>query len=497
MAETTLTRYLKLRLAADLSADARYNLQRIDALGATFIADATANLQIRSVSDINIEPESPDIGGSGDGSGIITLGSLSNLATIIANSDQFYVRSSLSLLNGTSPDTYLSLIPEVENGNLDLTIGLDGSNKAITIPYSGALVTEDGVQVLTNKNVTGTFTGPLTGNVIGNLAGNVTGNVTGNVSGTAANITATSNNTLTTLSALSLPGSQVSGDIGGNATNVTGTVAVANGGTGAVTAESALVNLLPAYINSGTLKVKSDGSGLEWVVGAGQGTVTAVTASSPLSITGDANLTPNVTIAQASSSVSGYLSNTDWSTFNTVLTKEPAITASGNAAQFWNGNKTFAAVTKGDVGLGNVDNTSDVNKPISSATQTALNAKYDSSNPLAFVDASGAKAAAVINSTLGNETDQAASVAAMKWYVGSYSGGSYAANWTSGTSITLTHGLNTEDISINLYDISTREEIQVDSIVRGDGLGGSYTTKVTLTSSVVPTGSGWRVIVRK
>lgn len=40
-------------------------------------------------------------------------------------------------------------------------------------------------------------------------------------------------------------------------------------------------------------------------------------------------------------------------------------------------NSKTGAVTlaKGDVGLGNVDNTSDANKPISTATQTALNAK--------------------------------------------------------------------------------------------------------------------------
>lgn len=56
-----------------------------------------------------------------------------------------------------------------------------------------------------------------------------------NTTGTAANITATSNSTLTTLSALSLPGSQVSGNISGNAANVTGTVAIGNGGTGATT----------------------------------------------------------------------------------------------------------------------------------------------------------------------------------------------------------------------------------------------------------------------
>ncbi|NBV50060.1 hypothetical protein EBR78_02435 [bacterium] len=64
-----------------------------------------------------------------------------------------------------------------------------------------------------------------------------------NTTGTAANITATSNSTLTTLSALSLPGAQVAGNIAGNAANVTGTVAIANGGTGATDAATARTNL--------------------------------------------------------------------------------------------------------------------------------------------------------------------------------------------------------------------------------------------------------------
>jgi hypothetical protein len=66
-----------------------------------------------------------------------------------------------------------------------------------------------------------------------------------NTTGTAANITATSNSTLTTLSALSLPGSQVSGNISGNAANVTGTVAIANGGTGQTSATNAFDALSP------------------------------------------------------------------------------------------------------------------------------------------------------------------------------------------------------------------------------------------------------------
>jgi len=43
------------------------------------------------------------------------------------------------------------------------------------------------------------------------------------------------------------------------------------------------------------------------------------------------------------------------------------------------GKTGVVTLVKADVGLGNVDNTSDANKPVSSATQTALNAKADSS----------------------------------------------------------------------------------------------------------------------
>jgi hypothetical protein len=41
-------------------------------------------------------------------------------------------------------------------------------------------------------------------------------------------------------------------------------------------------------------------------------------------------------------------------------------------------------VTISQLGYGNINNTSDINKPISTATQVALNAKYDASNPSGF-----------------------------------------------------------------------------------------------------------------
>jgi hypothetical protein len=53
---------------------------------------------------------------------------------------------------------------------------------------------------------------------------------------------------------------------------------------------------------------------------------------------------------------------------------EPPITAT-TSADYYRGDKTFATLNKAAVGLGNVDNTSDANKPVSSATQSALDAK--------------------------------------------------------------------------------------------------------------------------
>jgi hypothetical protein len=54
--------------------------------------------------------------------------------------------------------------------------------------------------------------------------------------------------------------------------------------------------------------------------------------------------------------------------------KENTVTA-GTTAQYYRGDKSFQTLDKAAVSLGNVDNTSDANKPVSTATQTALNGK--------------------------------------------------------------------------------------------------------------------------
>lgn len=149
------------------------------------------------------------------------------------------------------------------------------SNTLSSIPNSATTATSSNiVDAIVSRDASGNFAaGTITASFSGNLTGNVTGNVsgtaanitattnntlttlsslslpgsqvTGNIAGTASNITATSNNTLTTLSSLSLPGSQITGNIPGNSSNVTGIIATANGGTG--------INSTAVFPSSGTV----------------------------------------------------------------------------------------------------------------------------------------------------------------------------------------------------------------------------------------------------
>ena len=81
--------------------------------------------------------------------------------------------------------------------------------------------------------------------------------------------------------------------------------------------------------------------------------------------------------------------NNDVLTYDSATSKwKNAVGGAGGAVSSVAGKTGTVTLVKGDVGLGNVDNTSDANKPVSNATQTALNAKATSST-LAPVATSG------------------------------------------------------------------------------------------------------------
>lgn len=95
-------------------------------------------------------------------------------------------------------------------------------------------------------------------------------------------------------------------------------------------------------------------------------------------------ITANTTVP-AWGSITGTLSNqTDLQ--SALDTKEPLI-ADGTTSDYWRGDKSWQVLDKTAVGLSNVDNTSDANKPISTATQTALDLKADKTGVIQLVGA--------------------------------------------------------------------------------------------------------------
>ncbi|MEI9945509.1 MAG: carbohydrate-binding protein [Chitinophagaceae bacterium] len=110
-------------------------------------------------------------------------------------------------------------------------------------------------------------------------------------------------------------------------TDITGVLTVAKGGTNATTKEDALASLLPAFVSGKYLKV--DGSTVIWADAptSGGGSSTYI-FNSPLS-----HSEGNVTITQATSGTPGYLSSTDWNTFNNKLSSQ-WITGANNTIYY-------------------------------------------------------------------------------------------------------------------------------------------------------------------
>jgi hypothetical protein len=180
---TTLTPNLKLRIDSKLTANAKYNLQQIDLLGATFLVDSTSTLKIRSQTDLVIEPNSADIGGSGL-NGSVFIGTANHkIAALNVYATELYLDGAFNLKDQASTSTgKLGLVYKSDlNGSLDntarvLNIDVDGASRNLVLggnlsllggnlilnvtgstnvilPQSGTLSTLDGAETLTNKSI--------------------------------------------------------------------------------------------------------------------------------------------------------------------------------------------------------------------------------------------------------------------------------------------------------------------------------------------------------
>lgn len=277
---TTLTRNLKLKVNSNLTAEAKYNLQRLDLLGGTFLTDSTDTLKIRSQTDILIEPESADIGGSGTG-GTVSFGSASHsLASIAFNADSVTFSGALGFDDqATGGDKQLFLKYKSDlSGSVDtvadrtLFFDLDGANRNFILGGSFSLTGGD-LTVLSPGGSTVTL--PSTG-TLSTLAGNES--FTNKTIDAAQNtITNLSNASISASAGISYSKLDLAGSIQNS--DLVGPVSIAKGGTGATTATAALTALLPSQTGNSGKVLQTNGTTASWqTVSGGGGSVSVETA---------------------------------------------------------------------------------------------------------------------------------------------------------------------------------------------------------------------------
>lgn len=184
MASFTLTNNLKLRLDSNLTANAKYNLQRIDSLAGITSIDQEDDVNIRSVANIQLRPEDASVGGSGVG-GQVILGESSQplelltiyttesiLGNTFSSNDQatggtkrliFQYKSDLNGSTDGGANRTLSFDLDgadrslIIGGNLEITgaslIARMTASSDVTFPLTGTLATLAGSEILTNKTI--------------------------------------------------------------------------------------------------------------------------------------------------------------------------------------------------------------------------------------------------------------------------------------------------------------------------------------------------------
>ncbi len=293
--------------------------------------------------------------------------STDNSLTITDNGPQSFFRIGLtgavadfnSIGNGfvvkTSPTSLLNRSIAVANAGLSITDGsglsgnptlsLSGLPLSLAQASGSGLLSLDSGSTLSPVAITGTAGQISVANGTG-VGGNPTLSLdaTGVVSGsyTLANITVDGYGRITSASNGSVAGTVSSVTVinangfSGNVSDPTGNASITiettvtgilKGNGTAISAATSGVDYAPA--TSGTSILYGDGSGgfsnvtvgsgLSFAGGTlsatgGGGSVTAVTASAPLSSSG--GTTPDISITQAGVATDGYLSSTDWNTFN-------------------------------------------------------------------------------------------------------------------------------------------------------------------------------------
>jgi hypothetical protein len=409
----------KVQLAGDLTGTADRPLVANDAITAGKIKDGSVtNAKIVDVSGTKVTGNIP--GNAANVTGIVAIVNggtgASDPAGAKVNLGLDKVENTPDLDKPVSKATELALGLKEDKSNKSTNVVADGASGE---KYPSVLAIKTYVDTKVNDAVIGAGGVPeATTTILGKiqLAGDLT-NVASlpRIAADAVTTLKIKDENVTDPKILSVSGTKVTGNIPGNAANVTGTIGIANGGTGATTPADAKQNLglgnvdntkdadkpvsnavktaLDAKIN---LTEKAAVNGVATLDGSGKIPVGQIPALSFSSV--DVVDTQAKMLALPAAVVGSTVIRTDQSKSYVLRTLPSSVlgnwveilTPSTSLVQSVNGQIGAVTIAKADLGLSNVENTSDANKPVSTATATALNGKEDKSNKSTNVTADGA-----------------------------------------------------------------------------------------------------------
>lgn len=427
---TTLTPQLGLRVSSTLTADSRYNLFRIDELASRFALMDDSSTQVRSQTSITIEPNSVAVGGSGTG-GTVQIGTPSHvLDALDVYGTASFSRPTRHLDQGTNGLGHLRLRYD---STLFGTQPVDVVDRTLTVYMAGA----DRVLALGgNVSIASSLT--LTGS-------SLTLNMPVATTWTLPSSNGLNGYLLTTNGAGVLSW-QAPVPLGVTSVGLAAPAAVFTVSGSPVTSSGTLTlgfqtqaaNLVFAGPASGGAATPTFRALVLADIPPGVAPMVADTNSIDLTVSGLNVLTADLRIAD--------------STLDTTVSGVRVAPLGITDAQV--SNSAAILLTKTNL-------TGLTNKPIPLSVDEVL--IYDT--------VAGFNKKATISSL--------ASALAI----------SYAATWTVGTSLVVTHNLGTLDVDVTVYDLNNGATVLLDSVAR------TSTNALLLIASEAPTGSGWRVVV--